>query len=301
MYSFISIPILMTCRTKLQPIQNHHLNHKNVDADLLKTLLHETAVECPFSTFPYFYGNNSKQAQKLYKTGNCIALSLYLQDKLKKHHIKSTLIPASIPKAYQMPGFHHISHVALAIFLNHNKAYLCDPAFYFREPMFLDLNQKNKRNISAQDIYNGIPETLEYIIETQNPTTFNPFQKIDAQTYRVHTNKQDDPTDTWDYYLAEIVNPDESIGNTFLNTKKYPFITCINPHYDLETHIRFSDSHNLSIKHNEILLYQGDARKIPPDVHKIIKPCLIKHFGRSYRKIFKHDYTPSNPFELVDV
>lgn len=275
---------------KLEPIQNYHLNQKNIDPELLKNLLQQTAHECPFSTFPYFYGNNSQMAQKKHKTGNCIALSMFLQNKLQKNNIKSILIPASIPKMYQMDEYLDLCHVAVAVLLNQNIAFICDPAFYFQEPMYLNLNRDIMQQIPSQNIYQGIPELLEYQVKTHAAAELNPFQTIPSETYYVHTRKQQDPTDTWNYFMIEVKNPDQSIGNNFLNAKKYPFITCINPEYQLELHIKFFDPLNVSIKQWGTEIYYGHPKKIPPNVHKIIKPCLIKHFGRSYRKIFKHDY-----------
>ena len=49
-----------------------------------------------FSTFPYIYhNNNSKESIKNFKSGNCIALSMFLKNFLKtNYNLKSFLIPA---------------------------------------------------------------------------------------------------------------------------------------------------------------------------------------------------------------
>ena len=102
---------------KLKKLSRKCVNNENIDNDLIKKLMLQNILECPYSTFPYMSGKNSKQSQRIYGCGNCVAMSINLQEMLKKHNIKSYLIPATIPEMYYIPEFLDISHVAVAILL----------------------------------------------------------------------------------------------------------------------------------------------------------------------------------------
>ena len=76
----------------LKHFKSKYINHKNISEEFIKTIMQQSASECPFSTFPYIFGMNSEQANQHHNTGNCVALSMFLREKLKKHGIKSILI-----------------------------------------------------------------------------------------------------------------------------------------------------------------------------------------------------------------
>ena len=84
---------------KLKKFTSKNINKKYIDENLIEELMKKNIRECPYNTFPYIFGNNSKQSQKKYNSGNCVAMSINLQNMLKKHNIKSYLIPATIPNS----------------------------------------------------------------------------------------------------------------------------------------------------------------------------------------------------------
>lgn len=194
-----------------------------------------------FSTFPYFYHNfSSEEAITHTKSGNCIALTLYVKKHLKdKYNINSCLIPATIPKKYQRKSYLHISHVALLIPIdnarNDNGFFIADPAFYFLNPIELNIKDFRPKVVFSKNIYT--PETstdlhkyqsidklivkLKYLSDSK---TFNEWQTIKKGTYYVDCFEVNDPTDKWCYFLTEILNPDEAITSFFLN-EQVPFIT----------------------------------------------------------------------------
>ena len=279
-------------KLKLRKINESHLNNQHINPDTIKQLLYETSQECPFSTFPYVFGKNSYDSQNYTKSGNCVALSMYLKNKLKQHGIKSFLIPASIPKSYSNPQYLTLSHVALAILTDENNALICDPAFYFTEPMMVNSNEFIPQQIISRNIYNSSPEPLNYLLQySPNEMNFNQFQHIPQNTFFVKTNKTEFPDEKWNYHLAEILNPDEAISSFFMTAKQFPFITCLDKDYNLELHIKFTNIDNVTIKQHGIILYNGHPNNIPPHIHSIIAPCLKKHLGNSYYKYFN---LPSN-------
>ena len=279
-------------KLKLRKLNESHLNNQQIDPDTIKELLHQTAEECPFSTFPYVFGKNSHDSQNYTKSGNCVALSMYLQNKLKQQGIKSFLIPASIPKSYSYPEYLTLSHVALAVLADKDNAFICDPAFYFTEPMQVNSNKFIPQQIQSRNIYSSSVEPLNYLLQhSPKDINLNQYQHIPPNTFFVETNKSEFPDEKWKYHLAEILNPDEAISSFFMTTKQFPFITCLDHDYNLQLHIKFTDIDNVTIKHHGNLVYTGEPNNIPAEIHSLIAPCLKKHLGNSYHKYFK---LPSN-------
>ena len=272
---------------KLKHFKKSQINTIPITKELVENIMRETSEECPFSTFPYVFDLNSHKANKLHHSGNCVALSMYLKDKLKKHNIKSILIPASIPKIYSNPNYLNISHVALAILLNLDDAFICDPAFYFMQPMKISSNSNAIAEILSKNIYNNLPETFVYNLEFQpRDNKLNPFQIIPGPSFHVKTHKKNDPNDIWNYYLMEILNPDNAISSFFMSSKQYPFITYTNKNFELTLYIKFIDKDTISIKYGDDLLYLGSPSQIPTHINDFIKPYMHKHFGPSYEKYF---------------
>ena len=272
---------------KLKHFKKSHINTIPITKELIENIMSETSDECPFSTFPYVFDLNSHKSNKLHHSGNCVALSMYLKDKLKQHNIKSILIPASIPKIYSNPKYLKISHVALAILLNLDEAFICDPAFYFMQPMRVSSTSDDIGEILSKNIYSNLTETFVYNLEFQpNDDKLNPFQTIPGPSFHVKTHKKNEPSDTWNYYLMEILNPDNAISSFFMSAKQYPFITYTNKKFELTLYIKFIDKDTISIKYGDDLLYLGNPSQIPQDVKDFIKPYMHKHFGPSYEKFF---------------
>ena len=83
---------------------------------------------------------DSYESIQKYNSANCIGISFFVQQKLKELDIISYLIPASIPKIYQMSGYLDISHVALFIPLR-GDSYIIDGSFYFLTPIKVNLGE----------------------------------------------------------------------------------------------------------------------------------------------------------------
>jgi hypothetical protein len=277
---------------KLEHFNKNYINHINIDDDLVQSILIENILECPYSTFPYMFGKNSKESQELYGCGNCVAMSINLQKLLKKHKIKSYLIPATIPEMYYSPDFLDVSHVAVVILINDHELMIIDPAFYFLEPMKINIHNNETKGIRWKNVYKGDNENISYKLTTlAEGKTFNEYQTIPKNTYAVETFRETTPHDNWHYYLIEILNPDNAISSFNLTSKKYPFMASLDDNLDLNLFIKFLDTQNVRIKHRDNELYSGDYNQIPEDVIKIISPNMTKHFGESYSDFFK---LPSN-------
>ena len=271
---------------KLKKFTSKNINKKYIDENLIEELMLKNIHECPYNTFPYIFGNNSKQSQKKYNSGNCVAMSINLQNMLKKHNIKSYLIPATIPKMYNSSDLLYVSHVALIIFVNENKAYIVDPAFYFLQPMKIDVNNKNIDTIKWKNIYQGIEEDLKYKLNyVDEKYTYNKYQYIPKDIYSVETYENE--YDKWFYFLIEVINPDKAISSFHLTSKKYPFLAELDNNLNLKLYIKFTDKENIKIKYNNELIYTGYVNKIPDYISNLIHSDLIYMLGKNYNNFFK--------------
>jgi len=271
---------------KLKKFTSKNINKKYIDHNLIEELMLKNMQECPYNTFPYIFGNNSKQSQKKYNSGNCVAMSINLQNMLKKHNIKSYLIPATIPKMYNSSDLLYVSHVALIIFVNENKAYIVDPAFYFLQPMKIDVNNKNIDTIKWKNIYQGIEEDLKYKLNyVDEKYTYNKYQYIPKDIYSVETYENE--YDKWFYFLIEVINPDKAISSFHLTSKKYPFLAELDNNLNLKLYIKFTDKENIKIKYNNELIYTGYVNKIPDYISNLIHTDLIYMLGKNYNNFFK--------------
>lgn len=271
---------------KLKKFTSKNINKKYIDENLIEELMLKNMQECPYNTFPYIFGNNSKQSQKKYNSGNCVAMSINLQNMLKKHNIKSYLIPATIPKMYNSSDLLYVSHVALIIFVNENKAYIVDPAFYFLQPMKIDVNNKNIDTIKWKNIYQGIEEDLKYKLNyVDEKYTYNKYQYIPKDIYSVETYENE--YDKWFYFLIEVINPDKAISSFHLTSKKYPFLAELDNNLNLKLYIKFTDKENIKIKYNNELIYTGYVNKIPDYISNLIHSDLIYMLGKNYNNFFK--------------
>ena len=218
--------------THLQITENHII-------DVLEDCYQNTA----FSTFPYLFHNyNSQEAINNMNSGNCIALSLYVKQKLKeKYDINSCLIPATIPKKYQRSTYLDISHVAVLIPIdnsdNDTGFFIADPAFYFINPIEINIKDFTPKIVFGKNIYTveytddyrnykSIDKILIQLDYIDNDKKFNEWQTIKGGTYFVTCFEVNDPADTWSYFLTEIMNPDEAITGFFLKEQQ-PFISAV--------------------------------------------------------------------------
>ena len=221
-----------TLHTKPLPNITHNITEKMIIKSLLNCYKNTA-----FSTFPYILHNvSSREAINKYKSGNCIALSMYVQQHLlNRYNVKSYLIPATIPNKYKYPEYLDISHVALAIPKNNNEIYIVDSAFYFLNPIKINFNTNNIPTVYSKNVYKYEPATdlQNYVsidkietklIKTTNKEVLNEYQSIPENTFKCICNHVNDKKDTWTYILREVLNPDRAITTFFINTRKKPFI-----------------------------------------------------------------------------
>ena len=244
-------------------IKKNTQTNKKIKKSIINKVLKETYATCSFSTIPYFKHNTLSSAfcLKYYHSGNCIAMSMCAQQLLKKYDIYSFLIPASIPKKYQRQGYLDISHVALCI--PEEKAYyIIDCAFYFLKPIYVKYsNISNKKKIQNKNIYSqNKKETIVYtgsVIDKDQ--ILNDFQFIPKDTHVCNVYYENDPGDSWNYYIINVINPDDSIGRTFFNVRPDNFITITDELCNLILYVKQTEQfkNNIEIKYKEKKLFSG--------------------------------------------
>ena len=224
-------------KMKTRPVQ--FLN-KKFNKKTLHDVLNQCYTEIAFSTFPFIQDGvtSSKVALKKYNSGCCIGLAMFIKERLKLKGIKSYLVPVTIPNKYKMKGYLHISHVAIVVPVDKTKVYLMDPAFYFIEPVNINLSMTRKREskVVSKDIYmrenenelinyKSVNDVICRTLKTAKRIQFNEYQSIPRNTFYIKCHYEDDVEDTWEYFIREIVNPDEAICKFFVSIRNIPFIT----------------------------------------------------------------------------
>tara|TARA_X000001036_G_scaffold440081_1_gene494259 strand:+ start:3065 stop:3970 length:906 start_codon:yes stop_codon:yes gene_type:complete len=244
-----------------------------------------------FSTYPYCNKNYTKKGFskgviKKTGTGNCIALSYGLQQRLKqKYGVKSYLIPATVPTHIEKPGYLDISHVALMIPGSQKWVfYIADPAFYFIKPIKVDFKKWKlpgtfqMSNIYSEDYDNVETYFSEIGIITQD-AILNKYQTVEAKTPFVRCFTKDGETGDWNYFITEITNPDEAITSFFIKVwKDKPFITktkVVKGRVLCKKSFHQKADGNIIIKENNRPIYFGLAKNLKA---KVVK-TLIKEFG----------------------
>lgn len=238
-------------------------NHLPVDISFLISVLKYVAVSCPFSTFGYIKGYNSKQCLDKTISGNCVALSLFVQKILYENGIISFLIPASVPKMFAHKDYLHISHVAVCIpYVSH--AFILDPAFYFLEPIVVELTDtESKKMINSYNIYSNQTEPINYKVKMNSKVMkLHYYQSLPKDIFTVETSFVSNPDDIWNYYLVEVLNPDEAISSFYITIKQMPFITTLNPDYSIKHLVKFLDDKTLLVKENGNKIFHGEPRRM---------------------------------------
>lgn len=269
-------------------LKTQHIKDYNiipVEKSFLISILNYIAMNCPFSTFGYVKGYNSTQCLEKTNSGNCVALSLMLIKTLKRYGIKSYLIPASVPKMFAHKDYLDISHVAVCIpYLSY--IYVLDPAFYFMEPMVVDLSvQEKTKVINSYNIYSNRITPINYkLVENYGKLNLNKFQTLPKDIFIVECNFVSDPTDIWNYYLVEVKNPDEAISSIFITAKQMPFITALNPDYSIKHLVKFLDEKTVLVKENGNPIFEGEPRKMSLNLLQKLAPykldfSLPRHIG----------------------
>jgi len=265
--------------------------------EIIRLIIFECYKKCAFSTLPYFTDKyNSMRAINELNSGNCVSLSYFIKNKLKKYSINSYIIPATIPKIYQRTGYLHISHVAVAIPFD-NKILLIDPAFYFFNPAIF----YNNRDISDQVINNiniYTNDTTKIIANysiTDSKILFNKFQSIPKNTPTINCKFINDTydNDIWNYYLREITNPDEAISTFFIN-RNYKFITTTrlrdDGYCEIDVYLKVIKNQNdpnyniLEVKQNNMVYFNDYISNLTNDnikhINKLLKGYLKKDIRR---------------------
>jgi len=241
---------------------NQNINQKQIMSSLKHCYKHVA-----FSTFPYIIkNNNSNESIKKFKSGNCVALSIYLKKYLKlKYNIESFLIPATIPKSFSNEKYLNLSHVALAIPKNDRKVYIADVAFYFLSPIKVILNSKNSRKNYSKNIYQketnsnvkdyeSIDKVISKTEKVNEDMELNKYQTIPKDTILSKCYFESDIFDSWNYYLIEIKNPDCAISNFFSCVRFHPFIVITS----IDKNGICESEYNIRIQKNYITIKQKE-------------------------------------------
>ena len=242
--------------------------------------LHMCYDNIAFSTFPYIMYKIKSSLTSLdrYNSGNCIALSCFLQKYLKNNYgLVSYIIPASVPRIYQIENSPEICHVALLIPISTHSFYIIDPAFYFMEPILCDLNDSDTRGINAMDIHSKEVAVIKSQLVNATAPGLIPYT-LGCKCWYEKT-----PDDPWFYYTNEVMDPDESIGGHFIRNKPQPFLckTRVLPNGEIykDYHLKIDEDQNLTIIKNYVEIYKGPVNKIPEKLEYEIHTKLFKYFS----------------------
>ena len=145
---------------EIRDFLKNKIDQTSLSEDKIIESLENCYKNCAFSTFPYIMHNlDSKDAIEKYNSGNCIGLSMYLKNYLKsKYNITSYLIPGTIPNKYKFEGYLDISHVVLAVPKNNNEIFIADPAFYFLNPIKVDLINNSPTTVFVYSLFSHISD-----------------------------------------------------------------------------------------------------------------------------------------------
>ena len=253
-------------------------NTEPLDVSFLNYVLKYTAMNSPFSTFGYIKGFNSSQCLDKTTGGNCVALSLYIKRLLSEHNIISFLIPASVPKMFAHKDYLTISHVALCIPFR-EYVYVLDPAFYFMEPMILNLTHtESVKSMNSFNIYSNVITPMNYQLKINNKKLrLNEFQTLPKDIFFVETRFVSEPSDIWHYYLVEVLNPDQAISSFYMSIKYLPFITALNSDYSIKHLVKFLDENTIIVKENGEKIYEGEPIKMSLNLLQKLLPYKLDY------------------------
>lgn len=253
-----------------QPITKSQIQH------LIESLYNTIC----FSTFPYllYKHTSSKKCVQKFNSGTCIGFCYFIQMYLHTNFgIKSYIIGASVPEIFKVEGTPHICHCAVLIPINENEFYILDGALYFLEPMFCSLKDNPVRVIYNANVHRHEKTKISYhIIKCPTYRLDHDYNQIlPKKSLAVCATFEDNPYDSWCYYLNEITNPDNNIGHSFLIHKSIPFLM----------YTKFEDNmvkmkYKVDIENNEVVIrkypekeivYQGSTLDNVPHYMDIIK------------------------------
>jgi hypothetical protein len=205
------------------------LEKQKVSKQILHELLYNVYNNVCFSTFPYlvYKESNSLNCVKKYNSGNCIAFSYFIKNYLKSNfNVTSYIIGASVPNLFKVDGTPHICHCAILIPISNYEFYIIDCALYFLEPIYCDVRQQSKGTINSSNVHNHEISMFSYMFEHCDSVYLDSKydQKLLPNCTKVKCWFSDDSTQTWNYYLNELKNPDNNVGASFLIHKPEPFL-----------------------------------------------------------------------------
>ena len=205
------------------------MDEQEISKKHFSELFHNIYNSVVFSTLPYtlYKENNSENCIYKYNSGNCIAFSHVVKNYLQaNYNIKSYIIPASVPNSFRVLGTPHLTHCAILIPVSSHRFYIIDCALYFIEPIYCDLENNIQRTVKTSNAYERTIRNVNYVIDRCNSCLLdtNYKQQLNPNSLCVSCCFEDLKTEKWNYYLTEILNPDNNIGHSFLKHKKEPFI-----------------------------------------------------------------------------
>ena len=208
---------------------NIQMREQDISDKQILELLHNLYKNVIFSTFPYtlYKENNSENCLYKYNSGNCIALSHAVKNYLSANYqITSHIISASVPKSCKTYGTPHLTHCAVLIPLSNHEFCIIDTALYFLDAMYCDLKNNIERKIQTSDVYNHNIRNVNYAISNCNDCKLdvNYNQILKENSLCVSCYFENDESENWNYYLNEIVNPDNNISHSYLKHKNEPFM-----------------------------------------------------------------------------
>jgi len=280
----------------------HKLQTQQINKNELIKALFECYKNNAFSTFPYIsYGLDSYSSIKNLKSGNCIALSIFLKKYLLNKNIISYLIPATIPPYLQKDGYLDLSHVALAIPSSDKIIYIIDPAFYFLEPIELTEIMSSPSQFKMMDIMSNNVFNINYSISrTEDAKIYNKYQSIPKNTFIASCQNSSDSNDHWSYILREIVNPENAIGKFFIYIRKQPFIVSTTLENGLcikNIRVFIHPNNTISIYKRDDLLYSGPIGTIPHIIIDFLNIELSSHLKYDFQKTLDLTVSKVTPFE----
>ena len=267
--------VQMKTRPIPKPVKRTHNLNKKINDVLLDCFEHNA-----FSTFPYIVdGYTSKQAINKTNSGNCISLSLFIKEQLmKRYGVSSHLVPATVPSYIYKEGYLDVCHVSLIVPINASSYYLIDPAFYFLEPVLIHTKQSSQP-VRSMNIYDNKVDIVHPRLKSYDTRTkLNDYQSFPKDTKFCQCHYNDKSDDTWNYYLREIVNPDQAISKFFTAIRNEPFF--VSTKLDGENKcmkdliIRTHKGEDVSIKLNDETIYDGPVYSIPSDKKQMVEELL---------------------------
>ena len=254
-----------------------NLINQKVNEENILDAIHSCYNDRCFSTFPYlmYKITSSECAMNQYNSGNCIALSMYVQKYLKANYkLISYIITASVPKRYQIEGQPHICHVALLIPISRTSFYIIDCPFYFLRPLLCDLEKNELGHIEGMNIHENKREKIFYKLQNSPRIKGVLPNSVECVCYY-----EGDEYDTWSYYTNQTLDPDGDIGKFFIQLKPQPFLvkTHVEKNGDITKmfHLKLDEDSNLIFIHFGKEIYKGPINKIPKKIEQIIKKNLF--------------------------